>query len=479
MQRVLGLLLLGAEGALAQSRETSKWDKDVPGYGGTVVGCPCVGTCRTGNTVTKVEQTSSSSVTATFASNTALKFAYLTDQDGTIIDYKAGGSAWDPTLEKTIAFTWGASEAPTGVVPHIVYADTCEDVKSTTATSTWLNKLALRAQEYDVAGSSSADSSATDGTPSFDLNADITLNTDWFNKGGTFSADFPLAKPVGLNVAWLKNQDGTILNYKELGAADPTSFPATPFPRGSVGLHACRLFPTQKLCTSKSIAPLYMNKIDGIGAAATTDVGTYSTTDAVFTDAFTGSFNAGVTAGSGTTSIAPNPKREGCTQYVMYAKNVDGDVLLGFGFDKALKFAATPTTKYKIYLTCDGTTLTTGTMDLAVFSSANSVFSVPVDEVKVGFPKCVGDHAADNTTWFEVDGRSCMCDKGTLFCKKGANGSYFLMNEGESVGLALSVSVIVLLLLCGGIFMLLKKSAQSSEKMVVLKDNVQSPEDRL
>ena len=61
-------------------------------------------------------------------------------------------------------------------------------------------------------------------------------------------------------------------------------------------------------------ATLYMNKIDGIGAAATTDVGTYSTTDAVFTDAFTGSFNAGVTAGSGTTSIAPNPKREGCTQ---------------------------------------------------------------------------------------------------------------------------------------------------------------------
>ena len=41
-----------------------------------------------------------------------------------------------------------------------------------------------------------------------------------------------------------------------------------------------------------------------------------------------------------------------------------------------------------------------------------------VAPLQVGFPKCVGDHAADNTTWFEVDGRSCMCDKGTLFCKK-------------------------------------------------------------
>ena len=189
--------------------------------------------------------------------------------------------------------------------------------------------------------------------------------------------------------------------------------------------------------------------------------------------------------------------------------------------------------KYKVYLTCDGKTLTTGTMDLAVFSSTNSVFSEQTVEVQVGYPalllspcllsphptphkpvgrnwggcpaclpapllpltipyytlaqvgypKCVGDRVADNTTWFEVDGRDCMCDKGTLFCKKvqgtaaslyypcsslfrplspdysgvqssefrvcssqdtidltahptpvqAAPGSYFLMNEGESV----------------------------------------------
>ena len=43
--------------------------------------------------------------------------------------------------------------------------------------------------------------------------------------------------------------------------------------------------------------------------------------------------------------------------------------------------------KYKVYLTCDGTTLTTGIMDLAVFSSLNKGrFSVRTDEVQVGYP---------------------------------------------------------------------------------------------
>ena len=89
----------------------------------------------------------------------------------------------------------------------------------------------------------------------------------------------------------------------------------------------------------------------------------------------------------------------------MYAKKVNDDGfasgLLGFGFDKApsprspctppllsrpprcnlppspptrqaLNFAATSTMKYKVYLTCDGTTLTTGIMDLAVFDCGRS-----------------------------------------------------------------------------------------------------------
>ena len=43
--------------------------------------------------------------------------------------------------------------------------------------------------------------------------------------------------------------------------------------------------------------------------------------------------------------------------------------------------------KYKVYLTCDGKALTTGIMDLAVFSSLNKGrFSVRTDEVQVGYP---------------------------------------------------------------------------------------------
>lgn len=492
MHRALGLLLLAAEGGLAQSREPSQWDANVAGYGNVIVdGCPCtnngtIGTdiCSPDNAAEEVKQTETSAMTATFASRVSLKYAYLTDQDGTILDYRADDTAWEGPASRTVRFTWDASKQPTGIVPHIVYKDSCAVVTTSVVTSTWRTKLELLTQKYDVGNSPGADTTPpnqilTDGKPEIAV-ADITLHADWFNYGvteaGTFKATFPIdsSVPGGTNAAWLKNQDGTILSYKELPAPTPL-VEATPFPRGSVDLHACRLFKTKKLCTTASISAKYINKIEGLNA---NDVGTYSTTNTAFKDAFTGHYDSG----SGRTSIAP--KSSDCTQYVMYAKNVDDDGsvndLLGFGFDKALNFAATSTMKYKVYLTCDGTTLTTGTMDLAVFSSANSVFSVQTDEVQVGYPKCVGDRVADNTSWFEVDGRDCMCDKGTLFCKKAAPGSYFLMNEGESVGLALSVSLIVLLLLCGGIFLLLKKSAQSSEKTVVLKENAQAaPEDRL
>ena len=93
MQRALGLLLLSVEGTLAQSRAASQWDGNVPGYGGAVDGCPCTADCSPDNAV-GVEQTGTSAVVATFASRVPLKFAYLTDQDGTIIDYKAGDYAW-------------------------------------------------------------------------------------------------------------------------------------------------------------------------------------------------------------------------------------------------------------------------------------------------------------------------------------------------------------------------------------------------
>jgi hypothetical protein len=125
MHRVLGLLLLAAEGALAQSWEPSEWDANVPAYGGTVADCPCdpkTHVCNQTITATIV-QTETSTLQVTWASKPALKFAYLTDQDGTIISYKDGG--WDTVAggSRIMTFSWDSSQQPTGLVPHLVYAD--------------------------------------------------------------------------------------------------------------------------------------------------------------------------------------------------------------------------------------------------------------------------------------------------------------------------------------------------------------------
>ena len=151
MHRALGLLLLAAEGALAQSREPSQWDANVPAYGGTIDGCPCDWTrhdCIDPDNAVVVEQTGTSAATATFAKNVPLKFAYLTDQDGTIISYKAGDAAWNLAIipNSTITFGWDASKQPTGLVPHLVYADSCADVSphadvnTSVFTSTWVRQ---------------------------------------------------------------------------------------------------------------------------------------------------------------------------------------------------------------------------------------------------------------------------------------------------------------------------------------------------
>ena len=149
MHRALGLLLLAAEGALAQSREPSQWpslwDANVPGYSNVIIdGCPCNNTadCSPDDTV-GVEQKGTSAAIATLSfsreSKPALKFAYLTDQDGTILDYKAGDTAWDGT-GNTVIFTWDASKQPTGLVPHIVYNDSCADVTTSVVTPTWVRQ---------------------------------------------------------------------------------------------------------------------------------------------------------------------------------------------------------------------------------------------------------------------------------------------------------------------------------------------------
>ena len=141
MQRVVGLLLLSAEGALAQSREASVWDANVPSYGNgtnTIAGCPCTTDCRPLNVVTVLSQQLSNTATFTFTSAPALKLAYLTDQDGTIIAYKSSDDIGVFTGD--LIFEWDASKHPTGLMPHIVYASSCADVHHTTVLQTWVRQ---------------------------------------------------------------------------------------------------------------------------------------------------------------------------------------------------------------------------------------------------------------------------------------------------------------------------------------------------
>jgi len=593
MYRALGLLILAAEGALAQSREPSGWDVKVPGYsnqaiswtpaGAAEVTCPCNSTgalsptmdCRPAITAT-IKQTGPTTVRVTWESRPKVKLAYLTDQDGTIISYKDGG--WDGS-GRDMTFSWESSQQPTRLLPHIVYEDSCAvnnvDVFRTTVVrdderedvdeaASWRTKLALLYEKYDVGNSPTEDTAeealklkkepcpqgdgtedkpcVPKGTPQISASAssnDITLDSDWFN-GGTAKAKFPEDGVGGAdrNAAWLTNQDGTIIYYEEGTAGAEIRFELPerkPFPRGTVELHACRLFKTKKLCAAASIRDKYITKVQDTLTA--TSVNAYTSSNKPFTDLFTGYFDPGTKEEQdkgkpGMTSIGPK-SGSSCTkknatghpltdddgkklamEYVIYAKELNDDgveepnaAVLGFAFDKALHFEGTKATKYKVYLACctlrecsgsdlnTGLTLTTGTMDLNVFLGPTT-FSVPENEkqmVPAEGASCHEDHdghdhaegaeeeekghPSDNTTWFKHEGRDCYCYRGTIMCKRADANQGFSMNEGETVGLVIAVSAIVFIII-GALFFfgysaMLKR--KQGDKGVVL----QSDDDRL
>ena len=141
MHRALGLLILAAEGALAQSREPSHWDANVAAAF-NVNGCPCNSTahdCRPDNGAT-MKQSEMNELKVTYMTEVPLKFAYLTDQDGTILDYHTKG--WETGSEEgnLVKFTWDASMQPTRLVPHIVYENSCADVFPSVAVQTWVRQ---------------------------------------------------------------------------------------------------------------------------------------------------------------------------------------------------------------------------------------------------------------------------------------------------------------------------------------------------
>lgn len=162
MHRALGLLLLATEGALAQSREPSDWDDKVPGYSsqaiswtynGAKVTCPCNFTAHVCNVSNEpsMTQTHTSTLQVNWNSKPAVKFAYLTDEYGTIISYMDGG--WDnPDLDvesaRIMNFRWdsknNSNKQPARLVPHIVYEESCADVTSSAPPYlTWVRQAPL------------------------------------------------------------------------------------------------------------------------------------------------------------------------------------------------------------------------------------------------------------------------------------------------------------------------------------------------
>ena len=83
-------------------------------------------------------QSETNELKVTYMTRVPLKFAYLTDQDGTILDYKDGG--WDTGNSRLITFSWGSNMQPTRLVPHIVYEESCADVSPSEAKQTWVRQ---------------------------------------------------------------------------------------------------------------------------------------------------------------------------------------------------------------------------------------------------------------------------------------------------------------------------------------------------
>jgi len=508
----LALVLLGFAGALAQGREASPWDAMMSNISDCTAAPP-----SPSNPVTVV-QTLHNSVTATYASAATIKMAYLTDQDGTILAMNSGPlpaskqltfawtkADWDADLDDE--FHWPGP--PSGVVPHLVY-DTCEDVAAATVTPTWTGKIAELSQVFDVGGESDPGYFSGEVTPlSGSFTANLAGGTSWLTSDGTFTASFaalgattgarriaplpppappsptPYAPPTAtpavppsppfVNAYWVENQVGDVLNYKEAVYPDTAAKSLNgAFPSGTTALTACRLFDGAKVCSTVNLVDKYVAKMT---AVPPTDVGTNCATVgdcATFESKFSAMVN---------TAKQTRVKAVGCSQYAIYAKNVSDGAIFAFALNSYIQFEATTTAlggnTYEVFVTCDGATVSKGVVDMALVPASTFSYRGPV--TIVGAPACNatnGDgvmttkgHESGKT--FQVDGRECNCNNGTLFCGAGPTPDAGMhLSDGEAVGIALSVSFIVILLLMALVFLCLKKTAQKSSS-AVLKSNTQ------
>jgi hypothetical protein len=342
----------------------------------------------------------------------------------------------------TFGWSWYPG-IPTAIQAYVIY-DNCQTASS--KIDTWAGTVTAELEKLDPLTTPDGDSTPTITVPS--------LAADWFSSGGTFEVTYKGG--TGSLLAWAET-DGTIQDLQSGSSATKS----VSFGKGTLSLTACELFEAGKYCATKDLAPEYVTALEG-GAMPTVD---YKSTFSAGKDGIgSGQVNTLKPCSSGADCTLTD-----CAEWFIYAKTSSGE-LMASGFTSTLEWKQELTT-YKAYLSCGGGALKTA--DVATTDLPTVALSI-TKEVEVGFPACnvEGEEAEPSGTSFLLDdGRNCTCVMGDAHCTAKDTKSVFRLSDGEAVGIALSVSIIVMIILMALIFLCLKKSAQKQELVGVLKSN--------
>jgi len=418
------LLLLLAARTLAQSAEENA---------NSVLAAAADDACAsitTGSVGLTVAQTGTTTATVTLSASTAMTYIALKDGWGTIIAYQAGVTA------SSVPMTWTIDLEPDELYAHVLSTACAASSSQTAKVETW----AFKVSQYIT-----SDAVTLEGDTSVNISAPTFSSPSIDDK--TIAITFETKTETAATMKWAKGATGSVIYLSETAGAETTT---VTFPEGTTSVEACQSTDVTMACGSYSLVSDYVTSY-GAGSSGS---GLVTTTK-----------KAGTGGGSWSYTVSPTAS---CDTYTIYAKD-SSDAILAFGFDSALSFTATDAalSDFTVYLMCDSGALQ---YESITVSSIVATYDIGTPEVVVGAADCNGTYAS-GTTYLDADGRNCTCDMGNAYCMAGETDSSFFLSDGEAVGLALSVSIIVILILMALIFFCLKKTAQKQELVGVLKTN--------
>jgi len=469
MRASVALLALAARHAAAQSAEPSPYDTLV-----AETGCTTDITVDSARTITTTQSTATSATVSVSNAGGGVKQIYLTNQDGTVIGHS--------TESTTTTFSWAESEwdatypypgTPAYLKGMVLFED-CVMGKQDALLATWATTMenyitsdapTFSGSAFDAAAPSlppspppAANEAAAAAAPNPD--APVFGTVDFVDN------DLPVTfkRAAGVKMEYVKDAKGLLVHLHD-HRVSPSEGEATveaSFAAGTTGLTACEASAYSVLCTEFNLVPPYIANLESAAAMTATLAVT-------------------VTRPYGNEVVRLAPSDSSCVDYTIYAKlTADADDAIAFGADAFIEFKADEAmllgTTFYAFVKCGTGALAYGQVDVA--TDVDAISSLSADciegigndcELLVGFASCDEVHAEG--TSFDLDGKNCTCYKGDAFCEAPPAGTYFRLSDGESVGLALSLSVIVLLLMMGLIFMCLKKTAEKQGNVAVLATN--------